>query len=226
MVFRRLSLIVLAGLATAVPAQARPGGEHGQSSNPVAANGLIATAAGAPLAQAGEEPRGPVITIGRDQDIVGTPISIAALLRSPPGTTAAKGSALLRGGIPRGFPLRSGILTSNFGMRSHPILGTMRGHSGVDLAAPVGSPVFATGPGMVISAGWNGGYGLFVAIDHGGGTQSRYGHLSSLSVANGQMVPAGTVIGYVGATGQATGPHLHYEIRIGGAPVDPTRAAR
>jgi murein DD-endopeptidase MepM/ murein hydrolase activator NlpD len=221
-IFWRLSLIVAASLGPSAIAQAQPGNEQ---DSPVAASRLVTTSAGTQVAGAPSPPNAPVITIGRDQDIVGTPVSISALMRPPTSLDKAKGGITLRGGIPRGFPLRSGVLTSSFGRRSHPILGTMRGHSGVDLAAPTGSPVYATGPGMVVSAGWNGGYGLYVEIEHGG-TQSRYGHLSALAVSAGQMVPTGMVIGYVGATGQATGPHLHYEIRIGGAAVDPTRAAR
>lgn len=222
MIFWRLSLLLVASLGSTAIAKAQPGNEQ---HSPATTSGLIASSVGAPLGSADEAPRGAQITIGRDQDIVGTPVSIAALMRPTASLDKAKGGVTLRGGIPRGFPLRSGVLTSSFGMRSHPILGTMRGHSGVDLAAPTGAPVYATGPGMVVNAGWNGGYGLFVEIEHGG-TQSRYGHLSALAVTSGQMVPAGAVIGYVGATGQATGPHLHYEIRIGGAAVDPTRAAR
>lgn len=166
------------------------------------------------------------LTIGRDQDIAGAVVSIAALQRPKPDAgTRLKGVALA-GAVPRGFPLRSGVLTSTFGMRAHPILGVVRGHGGVDLAAPAGAPVFATGPGKVVSAGWAGGYGLLVTIDHGSGKQSRYGHLSAASVAVGQLIPAGTVVGFVGSTGLATGPHLHYEIRINGAAVDPARVAR
>lgn len=171
-------------------------------------------------------PQGATIRIGRDQDIVGTLISVETLRQLQNKTATSPGANLMRGEIPRGFPLRSGVLTSSFGMRPHPLLGGIRGHGGVDLAAPAGSPVFATGPGRVTNAGWSGGYGLLVTIDHGGGNQSRYGHLSAAAVTVGQTVPAGAIVGLVGSTGQATGPHLHYEIRIGGKAVDPVKAAR
>lgn len=171
-------------------------------------------------------PSGPAIRIGRDQDIVGTLVSVETLRQLQSKNAITPGTNLGRGEVPRGFPLRTGVLTSNFGMRPHPILGGYRGHGGVDLAAPAGSPVFATGPGRVTTAGWSGGYGLLVTIDHGGGKQSRYGHLSAATVTVGQTVPAGAVVGLVGSTGQATGPHLHYEIRIGGTAVDPVKVAR
>ena len=84
-------------------------------------------------------------------------------------------------------------------------------------------PIVATGDGTVGSAGWSGGYGLMVAIAHGDGVQSRYAHMSRLAVAPGQKVRQGDVIGYVGSTGRSTGPHLHYEVRVGGVAVDPLR---
>lgn len=168
----------------------------------------------------------PAITVGRGQDIVGTLVSVETLRQMQSKPATGSGTNILRGETPRGFPLRSGVLTSAFGMRPHPILGGVRGHGGVDLAAPAGSPVFATGPGRVINASWSGGYGLLVTIDHGGGKQSRYGHLSAATVAVGQTVAAGAVVGLVGSTGLATGPHLHYEIRVNGAAVDPVRVAR
>lgn len=171
-------------------------------------------------------PLGPAIRVGRDQDIVGTLVSVETLRQLQSKTAITAGTNLGRGEVPRGFPLRSGVLTSSFGMRPHPILGGYRGHGGVDLAAPAGSPVFATGPGRVINASWSGGYGLLVTIDHGGGKQSRYGHLSAATVTVGQTVPAGAVVGLVGSTGLATGPHLHYEIRVNGSAVDPVRVAR
>lgn len=168
----------------------------------------------------------PSIRIGREQDIVGTLVSVETLRRMQIKPATGSGVNTLRGETPRGFPLRSGVLTSAFGMRPHPILGGFRGHGGVDLAAPAGSPVFATGPGRVINASWSGGYGVLVTIDHGGGKQSRYGHLSAATVTVGQTVAAGAVVGLVGSTGLATGPHLHYEIRFNGAAVDPVRVAR
>ena len=119
-------------------------------------------------------------------------------------------------------------ISSRFGWRTHPLTGARRFHSGLDIAAPSGSPVVATGAGTVISAGWNGGYGKAVIIQHGETQQTLYGHLSEVSVQAGQTIAQGTVIGLVGSTGNSTGPHLHFESRmpnIAGAwsAVDPTQ---
>lgn len=124
------------------------------------------------------------------------------------------------GGLPSGMPV-SARMTSGFGWRAHPIRGGVRAHAGVDLAAPYGSPIVATANGVVGTAGWSGGYGLLVAISHGDGVQTRYGHLSRLNVAAGEQVSRGEVIGFVGSTGQSTGPHVHYEVRVDGAAIDP-----
>ena len=197
--------------------------------------GLVAFPGGRVLAESPIEPRNnsglsmhqrPVITVGRQQDIAGTMVGVETLQQLQRKSAAGSGTDIPRGEMPKGFPLRSGVMTSAFGMRLHPILGAFRGHGGVDLAAAAGSPVFATGPGRVVSAGWSGGYGLLVTIDHGGGKQSRYGHLSAATVSVGQTVMTGQVVGLVGATGLATGPHLHYEIRVNGTVVDPVRVAR
>lgn len=115
---------------------------------------------------------------------------------------------------------RAGV-SSGFGMRRHPISGGWRPHLGVDIPAPSGSPVLSPGAGTVSLAGWYGSYGLMVAVDHRDGVQTRYAHLSSLKVAPGQRVSRGDVIGYVGSTGRSTGPHLHYETRVNGQPVNP-----
>jgi murein DD-endopeptidase MepM/ murein hydrolase activator NlpD len=128
------------------------------------------------------------------------------------------------GALPSGMPLAGAALTSGFGMREHPLLGGLRAHYGVDLAAPAGAPIMATQDGVVSLANWAGGYGLAVALDHGGGLETRYGHMSRLNVVPGQRVHQGDVIGYVGSTGLSTGPHLHYEVRINGQPVNPLRA--
>lgn len=116
-------------------------------------------------------------------------------------------------------------ISSEFGRRFHPIKKTWRHHSGVDYAARHGTPVMAAGDGVVKSAGWNGGYGYAVVITHPSGTETLYGHLSSYSVRDGQRVTAGAPIGKVGSTGQSTGPHLHYEVRRGGRPVNPLQVA-
>jgi murein DD-endopeptidase MepM/ murein hydrolase activator NlpD len=112
-------------------------------------------------------------------------------------------------------------VTSGFGGRSDPFLGAPALHTGVDLRADTGTPVLATAPGTIETTGRQGGYGLAVDIDHGGGIATRYGHLSRIAVSEGQHVVAGDVIGYAGSTGRSTGPHLHYETRIAGEAVDP-----
>ncbi|HEX7952005.1 MAG TPA: M23 family metallopeptidase [Burkholderiales bacterium] len=123
--------------------------------------------------------------------------------------------------MPSRMPVAAYGLTSSFGFRQHPLLGVVRAHSGIDLAASSGSPIFATSDGRVGTADWRGGYGLFVALDHGGGVQTRYGHMSRLNVFPGQQVRKGDVIGFVGSTGLSTGPHLHYEVRLNGQAVNP-----
>jgi murein DD-endopeptidase MepM/ murein hydrolase activator NlpD len=123
--------------------------------------------------------------------------------------------------IPSRMPVESVRLTSEYGMRVHPVLGGRREHKGVDLAAPVGTPIYATADGTVSRADWFSGYGLFVSLEHGGDLQTRYGHMSRLNVAAGQHVHKGDVIGYVGTTGRTTGPHLHYEVRVAGEAVNP-----
>jgi murein DD-endopeptidase MepM/ murein hydrolase activator NlpD len=119
------------------------------------------------------------------------------------------------------MPVIGGHITSNFGMRFHPILGYSRLHAGVDIGAAYGSPIYAVGDGAVIFAGWHGGHGNYVKLDQGGGYATGYGHMSRIAVAPGMRVRAGQVIGYVGSTGLSTGPHLHYELYRGGVPVDP-----
>ncbi|MBN8484659.1 MAG: M23 family metallopeptidase [Sphingomonadales bacterium] len=123
--------------------------------------------------------------------------------------------------IPSRNPLNNAALTSNFGMRTHPVLGGRRAHKGIDLAAPTGTPVYASADGVISKAEWFSSYGLYIAIEHGGEIQTRYGHLSRLNVAAGQPVKKGDLIGYVGSTGRSTGPHLHYEVRIAGTAVNP-----
>jgi murein DD-endopeptidase MepM/ murein hydrolase activator NlpD len=115
-----------------------------------------------------------------------------------------------------------GAITSGFGSRLHPILGYTRPHTGVDMHASAGTPIEAAASGTVVMAGWNGGYGNCVIIDHGNGLATLYGHQSRLAVSVGDHVSTGQVIGYVGSTGLATGPHLHFEVRKFGTPVDPT----
>lgn len=115
----------------------------------------------------------------------------------------------------------AGRISSGFGQRFHPILGYERFHAGVDLAAASGTPIAAAADGQVVSAGWRGGYGQAVSIAHSGGVDTLYGHMSRIAVRAGELVHRGEVIGYVGSTGLATGPHLHFEVRRNGRPVDP-----
>ena len=114
-----------------------------------------------------------------------------------------------------------GPITSPFGYRIHPIFGTMRFHTGVDIGAYYGSPVLASDSGVVIDSGWLGGYGNCIIVDHGGGYSTIYAHCSELYVSYGQSVSKGQQIAAVGSTGNSTGPHLHFEVRINGEPVDP-----
>ncbi|MFO1137387.1 MAG: M23 family metallopeptidase [Rhodoblastus sp.] len=114
-------------------------------------------------------------------------------------------------------------ITSSFGYRSDPFLGRPALHSGLDMRAETGTPARATAGGKVVTAGWSGGYGNLVEIEHGNGLSTRYGHLSAILVAEGQTVAAGEVVGRVGSTGRSTGPHLHYEVRIDDEATDPAR---
>lgn len=115
----------------------------------------------------------------------------------------------------------SGEITSEFGWRTHPIFGSQRYHSGIDIGADYGEPIRAAAPGVVIEAGWIGGYGNTVMIEHGGGLVSLYGHNESLNVTAGQSVNQGDVIAHCGSTGNSTGPHCHFEVRLNGEPVSP-----
>jgi murein DD-endopeptidase MepM/ murein hydrolase activator NlpD len=115
-----------------------------------------------------------------------------------------------------------GILTSGFGYRIHPILGYARFHSGLDFGADYGTPIRAAMQGKVLFAGWYGGYGQTVVLDHGNNVTTLYAHASEVYVSEGQVIQRGTVIAAVGSTGFSTGPHLHFEVRLGGEPVDPT----
>ncbi len=115
----------------------------------------------------------------------------------------------------------SGSLSSPFGWRIHPILGYRKFHTGIDVGAGYGTPIHAADSGTVIYATWMGGYGNVIIIDHGSGISTLYAHQSSLAVGTGAHVTRGQTIGYVGSTGFSTGPHLHFEVRLNGNPVDP-----
>jgi murein DD-endopeptidase MepM/ murein hydrolase activator NlpD len=135
------------------------------------------------------------------------------------GTNRAK--AFLRS------PVEFSRVSSGFGARFHPIFNNWRAHTGVDFAAPRGTRVLATADGQVVSAGMRGGYGNAVEIRHGSGITTLYGHLSAFvaGIRTGARVRQGEVIGYVGMTGYATGPHLHYEFKVAGIHQDPLRVA-
>tara|TARA_R110002096_G_scaffold143328_4_gene299318 strand:- start:112831 stop:113574 length:744 start_codon:yes stop_codon:yes gene_type:complete len=112
-------------------------------------------------------------------------------------------------------------VSSEFGKRIHPVTGAKSFHEGIDLAAAKGTKVAVSGPGVVVRAGQAGAYGNIVVVDHGGGLETRYAHLDSMSVKVGQQVAAGEIVGKVGETGRVTGAHLHFEVRRAGKAIDP-----
>jgi murein DD-endopeptidase MepM/ murein hydrolase activator NlpD len=117
-----------------------------------------------------------------------------------------------------------GWLSSAFSaMRVHPILHMARPHEGIDISAPMGSPIEAPAAGVVTDAGWETGYGNTITIDHGFGIVTKFAHASKLLVKNGQRVSRGQRIALVGNSGLATGPHLHYEVHVNGRPVNPLK---
>jgi murein DD-endopeptidase MepM/ murein hydrolase activator NlpD len=163
-----------------------------------------------------------VITLSRAVDMAPGPVRFSRTIFSAPAPAnviSAMPGMMTPPRLPS-LPI-AGILTSGFGMREHPLLGGWRPHLGVDLAAPVGTPIAATSDGIVIRSGWSGGYGLSVELNNGGGVQTRFGHMSRLNVVSGEQVHKGEIIGFVGSTGLSTGPHLHYEVRVNGRATDP-----
>lgn len=120
------------------------------------------------------------------------------------------------------WPAR-GVFTSGFGLRRHPLFGITRLHTGIDIAAARGTPVAAAADGRVIYTGWFGGYGKIVVLDHGGGISTLYAHLFEILTSEGALVHRGQIIGKAGSTGYSTGPHVHFEIRVNGRPIDPMR---
>ena len=123
--------------------------------------------------------------------------------------------------IPSTPPVKGSKFTSGYGVRSDPFRGRAAMHAGIDLAGPVGTPIYATADGVVGRSKWVGGYGNLVELDHGRGIQTRYGHLSRSLVSEGQRVKRGDQIAMMGSTGRSTGSHLHYEVRIDGKAVNP-----
>ena len=170
-----------------------------------------------------DEPQGSSsVVFGRALDLQGNPLRLQSTLwrKAASGlfTPGMHSGKFVR---PAGLPVRTNAVSSSFGTRWHPLLGGYRFHAGIDLAAPMGTPIIATSPGTVATAGWCGGYGNCVTLDHGDGYFTLYGHLARVDVATGQRVGSGQELGLVGSTGNSTGPHLHYEVRINGRPVDP-----
>jgi murein DD-endopeptidase MepM/ murein hydrolase activator NlpD len=139
------------------------------------------------------------------------------------GLSLARMDALQRGlqGIPQVVPAASTHITSGFGYRSDPIAGSPAFHAGLDFKGPTGAPIYSAAKGKVTFVGRRPGYGNCVEINHGNGLRTRYAHMSAFRTRPGAMVTAGQVIGAVGSTGRSTGPHLHFEVRLHGRPVNP-----
>lgn len=131
------------------------------------------------------------------------------------------GSSGTLAAFPDKWPVQDGEISSPYGSRVGPIEGGYEWHQGIDIAVDFGAPVYASAAGKVEQAGWNGGYGRYVRIDHGNGYESAYGHMSSIAVEAGQQVSKGEIIGFVGSSGYSTGPHVHYEVLVDGQAVDP-----
>src|SRR6185437_12546790 len=188
----------------------------------VAETGLDPAKLSPPLGQGGAG--GPAIPAGIDPGSPGLDPALARVSRDV--ATAERLKALL-GFMPVRMPLSGDPeLTSPFGYRADPFLGRLMLHPGVDLAEPYGTEIHAAAAGRVVHAGPARGYGIMVEIDHGNGLSTLYGHMSEALVAEGQEVDKGAVLGRLGSTGRSTGPHLHYEVRIEGEPVDPERFLR
>ena len=144
----------------------------------------------------------------------------AAAAAAAAGGSSGGGSANASGSFL--WPVASYVyVSSRFGLRVHPITGEKKSHTGIDIASNQGTAVYASDGGSVTLAGWNGGYGNCIMIDHGNGYVTLYGHLSSISVSVGQTVSQGATIGAVGSTGNSTGPHLHFEVLKNGTRIDP-----
>lgn len=163
----------------------------------------------------------PSVSFGRALDLEGTPITLVIKTSRPSSGRFMPGANGSPSARPSGSPVRFASISSGFGSRWHPVYGDVRFHAGIDMAAPSGTPVYATASGVILVAGPCGGYGQCVAIDHGSGVVSIYGHLSKVAVLPGRQITSGQELGLVGSTGVSTGPHLHYEIRINGSPVNP-----
>lgn len=147
--------------------------------------------------------------------------AVTNMLQQMQGTKAGKKRYYAKyTGSVSGLPV-NGRITSGFGYRIHPIKKVRRMHTGIDISASSGTPIGAAGGGEVVYSGWRGGYGNCVMIDHGKGKSTLYAHMSRINVSVGKVVARNATIGWVGSTGLSTGPHLHYEVRINGKPVNP-----
>ncbi|UYH54662.1 M23 family metallopeptidase [Qipengyuania sp. SS22] len=198
MITKRTSLVLalMAGFGVA----AAPA--HAQETNAAAAVGAIDMSKVTAPAQAGDDAQFQQLFAKWDE-----------LDRTTP--------AAARVSVPSRMPLDDTRLTSDYGMRTHPVLGGRRSHKGVDLSAPTGTPIYATADGYISKAEWFSSYGKYVSIEHGANLQTRFAHMSDIAVTAGSRVKKGDIIGYVGSTGRSTGPHLHYEVRIDGKAVNP-----
>ncbi len=177
-----------------------------------------------------------IAEIQAQEDATNTAISVlVAKLEAERAAEAAAAAAAAGGGGGGGgggaaayangsfiFPVASySYISSRFGQRIHPITGELKNHNGMDIAADMGTAVYAADGGKVVLAEWYGGYGNCIMIDHGNGYKTLYGHLSYIGVKNGQAVTQGNTIGQVGSTGNSTGPHLHFEVYLNGSRIDP-----
>jgi murein DD-endopeptidase MepM/ murein hydrolase activator NlpD len=207
---------VLARDAAAVPESQVPANpaDSAQSSSADSPRVFLAQPVG--LVSAGRAADGAGRTMFAARNQVAGSASVVSFSRTPP-----PGPALAALSLTAAAPVARATLTSAFGAARPSANGGLRAHAGVDLAAPLGSPVTAAMPGRVSKAGWSGGYGLLVVVQHGNGLETRYGHLSSIRVTPGQLVAQGQLVGLVGSTGRSTGPHLHYEIRRDGRALNP-----
>ena len=154
-----------------------------------------------------------------EADLIAESNNVRRLIQARSGSLQGEGT-VVQGSGTFIWPC-NGPITSPFGYRTHPIFGTTIYHAGMDIGVDYGTPIHAADSGTVILAGWCGGYGNAVIIDHGNGLQTLYGHNTSVAVSEGQAVSQGEVIAYAGSTGYSTGPHCHFEVRENGEAVDP-----
>lgn len=145
----------------------------------------------------------------------------AAVQKAVRELAAQSSSTYVGGSMMWPLPAANNVITCKYGMRTHPITGVYKLHTGIDLRASTGTKIYAANAGTVIKATYSSAYGYYVVVNHGGGTSTLYAHMSKMAVKNGQKVSQGTVLGYVGSTGYSTGPHLHFEVIKNGNYVNP-----